>query len=146
MQREECSFHENAGGNCGFSPKDRTKSTALIHLVDCKRSIESHASSFSFTGVKDEVDLILSRAFLFTNPRNIDTLNICPSHRESLGLSWKRSSTKCCIPIVLSSHSVKAKERPKAERGLSKDGSQIVFGETGICIPVGAGELCSSTR
>ena len=102
----QSSFHKIVGGNRGFSPKDRTKSTAIIPVVDCncKRSIESHASSFSFTGVKDEVDLIiLSRAFLFTNPRNIDTLNryICPSHRESLGLSWKRSSTKCCIPISL---------------------------------------------
>ncbi|KAL9957001.1 hypothetical protein ACROYT_G038578 [Oculina patagonica] len=52
--------------------------------------------------------------------------------------SWKRSSTKCAIPVSLSRHNTTTSKKPKAERGLSKLGSQFVMKETGIrFLPVG---------
>ena len=111
------SFREILGSQCGFHPKDRSQTVDVIPLLCCTRPIDGHESALAFTGVENEVDLILSRASVFSPPRNIEQLNICPRHLESLGLSWRRP---CSVPAVLSSHSVKAKERPKAERGLSK--------------------------
>ena len=62
------------------------------------------------------------------------------SLHASLGVSWKRSSPKCSIPVSLSKHNATFAKKPKAERGLSKYGSQIVLKETGIFLPVGAGQ------
>ena len=115
-----CSFQEIAGSHCDFQTKDRCKSVEVIPLLQCKRSIRAHTSALAFTGVENEVDLILSRASMFAPPRNFDKLNICPRHRESLGLGWRRPSFKCSVPKVISKHSTKPKERPKAERGISK--------------------------
>ena len=78
---------------------------------------------------------------LFSRPQNIDQLKICPHHRETLGLGWKRSSTRCDVPALLSSNSAKVKNRPRAERGLTKLASQTVLNETGIFVPVGSGEF-----
>ena len=135
-----CSFREILGSQCGFHPKDRSQTVDVIPLLYCTRPIDGHKSALAFTGVENEVDLILSRASVFSPPRNIEQLNICPRHRESLGLSWRRPSARCSVPAVLSSHSVNAKERPKAERGLSKLASQFIMKETGIFIPVGSGK------
>ena len=66
-------------------------------------------------------------ARLFSRPQNIDQLKICPHHRETLGLGWKRSSTRCDVPALLSSNSAKVKNRPRAERGLTKLASQTVL-------------------
>ena len=41
----------------------------------------------------------------------------------------------------LSKHDITSSNRPTAEGGLSKSGSQIVLKETGIFLPVGAGEI-----
>ena len=61
-------------------------------------------------------------------------------YRETFGLGWKRSSTRCAIPALLSSYSERARERPPAERGLTKLASQTVLNETGLFIPVGTGK------
>ena len=93
------------------------------------------------TGAENEVDLILSRASMFATPRNVEKLNICSRHRESLGLGWRRPSSKCSVPNVLSSQSAKPRERPKAERGITKWMSEHILRETGILVPVGSGTI-----
>ena len=142
MEGETCSFQEIVGGKCGFSSKDKEKSVKLFPLLNCTSNIDKHKSALAFTDVQNEVDLILARARLFLRPQNIDQLRICPHHQEKLGrLGWKRSSTRCDVPALLSSHSAKAKDRPRAERGLTKLASQTVLNKTGLFIPVGSGEF-----
>ena len=136
-----CSFQEIVGGHCGFPTKDRSKSVEVLPLLQCKRNIGAHKSALALTGVENEVDLILSRASMFAPPRKVEKLNICPRHRESLGLGWRRPSSKCSIPNVLSSHSAKPRERPKAERGITKWMWEHILRETGILVPVGSGTI-----
>ena len=127
MEGEACSFQEIVGGKCGFSSKDKEKSVKLIPLLNCTSNIDKHKSALAFTDVQNEVELILARSRLFSRPQNIDQLKICPHHRETPGLGWKRSSTRCDVP--------------RAERGLTKLASQTVLNETGIFVPVGSGEF-----
>ena len=138
---EACSFQEIVGGKCGFSSKDKEKSVKLIPLLNCSSNIDKHKSQLAFTDVQNKVELILARSHLFSRPQNIDQLKICPHHRETLGLGWKRSSTRCDVPDLLSSHSAKVKNRPRAERGLTKLASQTLLNEIGIFVPVGSGEF-----
>ena len=91
--------------------------------------------------MQNEVELILARSRLFSRPHNIDQLKICPHHQETLGVGWKRSLTRYDVPALLSSHSAKVKNRPRAERVLTKQASQTVLNETGISVPVGSGEF-----
>ena len=138
-----CSFHEISGGECGHSSKDRARSVAHVPLLTCERNIQPHKAAFKFSGVDSEVDLILTRVSLFSRPKNVSQLSICPRHRELLGLTWKRPSGKCCIPAIMSGHSALSKNRPKAQTGLSKEGSFTVLRETGVFIPVGSGKTVS---
>ena len=141
MEGEAYYFQEIVGGKCGFSSKDKEKSVKLIPLLHCTSIIDKHKSALAFTDVQNEVELILARWRLFSRPQNIDLLKICPHHRETLGVGWKRSSTRCDVPALLSSHSAKVKNRPRAERGLTKQASQTVLNETGIFVPIGSGEF-----
>lgn len=145
MESSACSFLAIVGGHCGFDAKDRTRSVELVSLLSCNRDISRHKSAFSIIGIESEVELLLARASIFAPPRNVENWTICPQHRASLGVSWKRSSDKCSIPVNLSKHNITSGKKPKAERGLSKSGSHIVLKETGIFIPVGAGEAILST-
>ena len=43
--------------------------------------------------------------------------------------------------MSLSKRDIAIGKKPKAQRGLGKSGSQFVLKETGIFLPVGAGEL-----
>ena len=72
----------------------------------------------------------------------MDSFKICKGQRQSWVLiAWKRISAKCCIPIILSKHTLNVKERPKAEQGMSKSGSETVLKETGVFLAVGSGKL-----
>lgn len=132
-----CSFYEITGGECGYNRRDRCKSVSHVPLLSCVKDISGHKSSLTLYDVDNEIDLILARSSLFSRPRNISNMVICPAHRSALGTGWKRDSTNCRIPDILSKH--RDNKRPKAERGLSKAGSQIVLKESGIFLPVGTG-------
>ena len=98
--------------------------------------------AFALSDVENEVDLILSRASIFSTPVNITELVICPAHRGALGIGWRRSANeRCRIPVILSRHSDEVLKKPRAERGLSKVDSQLVLRESGIFLPVGSGEI-----
>lgn len=140
MESSACFFLAIVGGQCGFDTKDRTKSVELVPPISCNRDISRQKSAFSITGIENEADLILARGNIFAPPRNIESWTICPRHRASLGVNWKRSSAKCLIPVKLSMHDSNPVKKPKLELGLSKSGSLTVFKETGIFLLVGAGE------
>jgi len=140
MESSTRSFHAIVGGHCSFDAKDRSRSVEMVPLLSCDWDISRHKSAFSVVGIENEVELLLARVSIFTPPRNVENWTICPHHRASLGVSWKRSSHRCSIPISLSMHSVHSGKKPNVERGLSKSGLQFVLKESGIFPPVGAGE------
>lgn len=143
----DCSFVSIVGGHCGHVRRDGNKATGCIPLLSCQRDINGHKAVFAFRGIVDEIELILARASIFSSPRNIDQMSICPAHRASLGIGWTlRVPNKCRIPSILSSHSKDGSKKPKADRGLSKAGSQTVLQQSRIFLPVGSGlyPFCNS--
>ena len=137
-----CSFKSLVGGICGFDTRDRKKETQLIPLLACSKEISNHTASLCFSGPKDEVDLIPSRAAIFTHPGNINSMTICPLHREKLGLGWRRgSNVRCRMPEVLSNHDKRGKKWPKCDRGIGKSDAQIILKKTGVFLQVGSGKL-----
>ena len=75
-----CSFNSIVGGMCEFDTRDRRKETQIIPLFACSKAISNYTASLGFSGPMDEVDLILSRAAVFTQPANITSMTICPLH------------------------------------------------------------------
>lgn len=137
-----CSFKSIVGGMCGFDTRDRKKETQIIPLLACLKAISNHTASLGFSGPMDEVDLILSRAAVFTQPANINSMTICPLHREKLGLSWRRGSTaRCRVPEALSNHDRRRKKWPKFDRGIGKIDSQIILKKTGVFLQIGSGKF-----
>ena len=141
-----CSFKSTVGGNCGFDKRSRKQETVIIPLLACSKRIDSHLTSFGFSRPKDEVDLILSRAAIFSPPVNIHSMTICPSHRAYLGLGWTRgSSTRCRVPSEISNHGKSHRSWPKGDRGIGKRDSQIILMKTGVFLQVGSGKLTLCT-
>ena len=56
-------------------------------LLSCQRDAAGHKAIFAFQGIDNEIELILARASIFSFPRNIDQMTVCPAHRASHGLS-----------------------------------------------------------
>jgi len=134
-----CTLKTIVGGTCGHDHRDRQKLSTVVPIYACQKEISHHERTFQFFGHKDEVDLILSRAGVFTSPKDIETWTICPLHRAKLGLGWTtRIAGRCRVPVEISNHG-KSKKRPKAERGLSKTEAQLVLKKTGILVQVGSG-------
>ena len=137
-----CSFKRRIGGACGFDSKDKKQSTVVVPLQSCEKDISSHRSVFQFTGVENEVDLILSRAAVFTVPEDVKSWTIFPLHRSKLGVGWsRRSDARCRMPQALSNHS--KFKGPRAERGISKEDSKFILKKTGIFLQVGSGKDCT---
>ena len=128
------------GGTCGHDPRDRLKSLKLIPLLSCQKSISDHESAFRFSGHANEVDLILSRAGLFSTPKDITTWEICPLHRSKLGLGWRRPTERCRVPVEISKHGGKRRGKwPKGERGLGKSEASMILNRTGTFVQAGSG-------
>lgn len=135
-----CSFKGVTGTDCSYDRLDKTKSLQIISLQNCSKDITNHCSHWSFSGITTESELILARVGVFgegrTSTPTLDT--VCPYHRRELGLGWRRNSTKCCVPQMLSRHGANR----KADRGVSKMVSKQIFETTGEIIPVGSGKPC----
>ena len=145
----DCSFVSIVRGHCGHDRRDRNKAMGCIPLLSCQRDINGHKAMFAFHGIVDEIELILARASIFSSPRNIDQMTICPAHRASLGTGWTcRVPDKCRILSILSGHSKDVSKKPKADTDLSKAGSQTVLQQSGIFLPVGSGlcPFCNSIK
>ena len=117
----KCSFSSLLGGSCSYDPRDRSRSTEVIPFLNCKRDIAGHKSSMSITDVETEIELILGRVSTsFSSELNLSELTICPRHRSSLGIGWRRGSNLCRVPPPISKHGGQAQKNAKAERGLGK--------------------------
>ena len=135
----KCSFQRIVGGQCSQDKRSRAKEkdSLILPLLSCEKDISTHAHSVGVTDVESEIDLILARASTFTAPYEISRMTICPAHRSSLGIGWRRGSQRCHVPQTLSSHA-HGKSR-KADRGINKALSKTILKRTGIFVPVGSG-------
>ena len=85
-----CSLKSLVGSSCGFDAKDRKRQR--IPFLWCTKNISKHWSTLSFSGLQNEIDLVLSRVPLFDQVderiKDIKPMTICPRHRANLGISW----------------------------------------------------------
>ena len=132
-----CSFknYKFVAGSCTNDRRDRTKKTNIVSLLSCDKDISGHTSFLSITDVNSEMELLLARVAIFSPPNDIQALTICPFHSSSLGIGSTGNIT-----------SRRARKKvAKAERGLSKAGSQMILKLSGVFVPVGSGKCLSST-
>ena len=104
-----CSFKKRIGGIC--SSDKRYEREVVVPLVSCERDISRHISSVGVSDVQSEVELILARASVFSSPSDISTWTICPAHRSSLGIGWRRGANRCRVSPGISVHATKGKEK-----------------------------------
>ena len=91
----KCSFNSIVGGRCSFDPKDRKKSREVIPFINCNRDIAGYKSFLSLTDIESEIELILSRAAIFSDTE----MTICPHHRSSLSIGWRQIDAKFHLPF-----------------------------------------------
>ncbi|CAH3158696.1 unnamed protein product [Pocillopora meandrina] len=143
-----CSFQRLVGGCCSKGRRSRVagKTSLMVPLRLCEKDISAHKQAVGVNDVESEVDLILARAraSIFTLPSNISDMTICPAHRSSLGIGWRRGSQRCRVPSELSRHAKEGKSR-KGDRGINKALSKAILRRTGIFLPVGSG-ICRDCR
>lgn len=134
-----CSFLDIAGGVCSAEERARRPSTQTVSLSSCSKGIRSHKRFLQFSGVETEIELILARSGIFVKPVNFSEMTVCPLHRSSLGIGWRRASRLCSVPRDVCGHSKKSKELPVAERGITLQQSIHIFELTKNLIPVESG-------
>ena len=135
-----CLFKSIVGGICGFDLKDRKQNSQIIPLISCTKDISKHTTAYNFSGIKNEIELILSRVGLSYETSQSQTITIFPRHRSTLGFGWSRgASTRCRVPESISKHGTGKGKWPKGERGLGKLESAVILQHTGLLVPVGSG-------
>ena len=136
-----CSFKSIVGSPCGYDAKDRKRQTKIIPLLSCSKDITRHLSSHRFSGIKNEIDLILFRVAWFDKSKeSIESMTICPHHRAVLGISWTRGGdTRCRVPQGISGHGKSRDTWPKGDRGIWKQESKMIFRNTGVFVAPGSG-------
>ncbi len=133
-----CSFQKRTGGVCGLDK--RYKNEVVVPLSSCDRDIASHVRSVGVRDITSEIELILARSSVFSIPRDVSSWTICPAHRSSLGIGWRRGrANRCRIPSGISCHASKGRSR-KPESGISKSDSRVILKQTGVFVPVGSGK------
>ena len=85
-----CSFLKITGERCGRYTEDRSRSVDCGPLLSCNKDIGAYKSALALSDVEIEVDLILSRASIFSTPVYVTQLLICVTHRGQLRYFWKR--------------------------------------------------------
>ena len=93
----------------------------VFPLLTCNNDIPRHKSflgKMTGSGVDTEVELFLARSSIFSFDFNVPNMDICPTHRSSLGICWRRGLARCLIPGQLSKHVHKSRI---TGRGTSKD-------------------------
>ena len=72
-------------------PKIESAGLKLLEFLSCRaqRIISKPWSTLSFSGLQNEINLVLSRAALFDQAEErIKSITIFPRHRAALGISW----------------------------------------------------------
>ena len=91
-------------------------SCSLLDIVGGVCGAEEATSVFlQFSGVEP----ILARSGILLKPVNSSETTVCPSHRSSLGIGWRRASRLCSVPQDVSGHKKESKEISAAERGIT---------------------------
>ena len=86
-----CSLKSLVGSSCGFDAKDRKHQTQTVRIpfLSCTKNNSKYWSTLSFSGVQNEINLVLSRAALFDQAvERIKSITICPCHHATLRISW----------------------------------------------------------
>lgn len=135
-----CSFLNIVGGVCGAEERARHPSTQTVSLSSCSKDIRSHKRFLQFSGVETEIELILARSGIFVKPVNFSEMTVCPLHRSSLGIGWRRASRLCSVPRAVSGHEKESEKVPAAERGITLQHSIQIFELTRNLVPVGSGK------
>ena len=65
MALSRCSFGPIMGTDCSVIWRDAKKSFDIIPLTECQKEISNHESTWCFSGVESEEDLISARAGIF---------------------------------------------------------------------------------
>ena len=138
-----CSFQRLVGGSCcpDRRSRDPVEDATTVPLTSCTKDITGHIRAMGINDVDSEVNLILARASIFACPPDLKKMTICPSHRSSLGIGWRRGSQRCRVPADLASHKQPGRSTRKADRGINKSLSKTILRRTGIFIPAGSGTL-----
>ena len=54
-----CSFESLVGTPCSFDRRDKHRSTEIVPLWLCNKDVTGHRSTWSFSGIESETDLVL---------------------------------------------------------------------------------------
>ena len=139
-----CSFEPLVSTPCSFDRRDKHRSTHIVPLLLCNKDVTEHRSTWSFSGIESETDLILARVGIFSvTSRDLSSSNICPFHRSELGIGWRRNSysNSCKFAKEIANH-IERREKPvKADRRVGMNISEYIHQQTGIFIPVGSGTV-----
>ena len=104
-------------------------------LSSCDRGIGEYVRSVGISDISSEVKLILARASTFSFPRNIPRWTVCPAHRFTLGIGWRREANQCRVPAGLANDT----EKRKAGRGIGKTESKEILRYTGVFVAIASG-------
>ena len=96
-----CSFQRLAGGQCSQDKRSRAKekSALILPLLSCGKSMSAHTQFVGVSDVESDINLIFTRASIFTAPCEISGMTICPFHPSSLGIGWWRGSQRYLIEL-----------------------------------------------
>ena len=138
-----CTFQRLVEGCCSQDKRSRVggKGSLTVRLHSCEKDISAHKQAVGVNDVELEVGLILARVSIFTLPFKISGMTICPAHRSSLGIGWRRGSQPCCVPAELPRHAKEGKSR-KGDRSMNNALSKAILRRTRIFLPVASG-LCN---
>lgn len=143
---EEVDISEQTTHLCSLSHFSKTpcshvstseNASKLIYLKECKKSVSNHLRSLNISydeNILTEGLLICLRVGIF---RLMPHFTVCPYHRSSLGLNWKRK-TSCVFP----GHTGKS----KGDRPISYRTSYALISQGGTFLPIGSGRLFQSFR
>ena len=70
------------------------------------RCVGEYVRCVGISDIFSEVELILACASTFSFPSKISTWTVCPAHRSSLRIRWRRGANRCRIPAWLAKHTI----------------------------------------
>ena len=114
VMESKCTFFKLVGGICDYDKRYLSGDT--VPLSWCDRSIGEYVRSVEISDISSVVELILASASTFSFPSLVSTWTVCPAHRSSLGIGWRRGANRCRVPAGLAEHTNKR----KADRGIGK--------------------------
>ncbi|KAK3746674.1 hypothetical protein QZH41_020586, partial [Actinostola sp. cb2023] len=129
---------------CGQS-SEYPGSLECVSLKDCTKEIYGHLSSLQLgadEGLGNEMELLLSRAGVFSVEEKHFALNICPRHRADFGIWWRTRKMLCTIPKYLAAHKAAS---AKGSHHVDSKQSRYILKNSNTLIPVGS-PICKQCK